>query len=739
MIAATHESKLLAPAASVVDDFSQRLPEAQRQEARFQLLEAVASRLGGFELSRYQRAFKIKAIAQIPALLSAARSVVARVESSKIPPALAVSALAREALDSSTQRKSGAYHTDFRLAEHLARSVSGALKPNSLVIDPACGAGILLTAVSIAVCGADRRLANEWLSNCLFAADLSPHALRGTRISLACLTDDVGVVRKMSANWRVQDSLIAGSKVWTDVAPEGFDVVVANPPWEKIKITRHEFIKAQGISRHYGANYDAFDAERYQYDKAEAQSYGFKLALRYPSLRAGEPDYYVAFTELLMNLAKPGATIGALAPAGLIRSQNTHLLRRLLFREATALSFQVLENRARYFEIDTRFKFLVLQARKRIGEEAPSSVALSHVTCNSGALQNTPTVRIGRASLIRMRPDLTIPEVKSDQEWRLLSHMVEHGIDWSKPNSAWHPDFMREVDMTRDRSSFLEITSNDALPVVEGRMVHQHRFGAKSYAGGTGRSATWDVNAPGASVIKPQFWIDRGALSDSCARRIKKLRAGFCDVTGQTNERSCLAAMIPPGVVCGNKVPTILFPNDPSEERLWLWVALANSLLFDWMVRRVITTTINYFHLLSLPIPPIEPTSLPGRQLIDIARKLSRLDRAGSSRKVHWEMAELRAKADQLVINAYGLKSSDLELIMEDFPLIDGAQPALDGEARPTITYDLILSYSRSTAQAAACRARVDRAAALGAIAYMPSQVALTDDDRASVGEHGKG
>ncbi|MEP2761483.1 MULTISPECIES: N-6 DNA methylase [Alphaproteobacteria] len=732
----TREAQLLKSTTIVVDDFV-RSYKGKQQEARFQLLEAAASRFGGFDLALYHRAFKIKPVVGRDVLLAAARNVVANIEASGIPPALAVSALTREALDDAAQRQSGAYHTDFRLAQHLASSVAPALKPGSKVIDPACGAGILLAAVTIVACGADRRLTSEWLSNCVFAADLSLNALRGTQIALACLTDDVTALKKMRANWRVQDSLLAGLAEWTKVAQKGFDVVVANPPWEKIKITRHEFIRAEGMHRHYGAIYDSFDAQKYESRKAEVESYGVELALRYPTLRSGEPDFYVAFTELLFNLAKRGGSIGLLLPAGLIRSQNTQFLREHLFDQSSALSFQILENRARFFEIDTRFKFLLVQARKRVGEARQKPIELSHGYGTPMGLESTPRVRVGRSALSRLRPDLTIPEVKSEAEWHLFSRMMEHGIEWSRTSSPWHPNFMREVDMTRDRKVFLDRKQGRGLPLVEGRMVHQHRFGAKSYAGGTGRSAWWSVNVPGASCVQPQFWVNPRDLTSRTAHRVKIPRAGFCDITGQTNERSCLAAMIPAGVVCGNKVPTIIFPNDPAEERLWLWIALANSLPFDWMMRRVITTTINYFHLLSLRLPPIEPDSLPGRQLVAIARELDVLDRSGGSPKVHWQIAELRAKADQLVLNAYGLTMADLDLMMEDFPLIDRAQPSLKGEGKSTITRDLIGAHGRSKASSAS-RARVNSAASLGALPYMPSQMASASDSQTVREAHGQ-
>lgn len=728
MKSASRETQLLRQASGIIDRFVRELPTSKQQETRFQILEAVASRFGGFDLADYQKTFKRPHFIDRAALLELAREILKSLEITGIPPSLAVSALAREALDVSSKRRSGAYHTDFRLAQHLANLIGAKYRTGIKVVDPACGAGILLAALTIATCGADRKLTNTWLAKSVYAADLSENALRGALIALACHTDDVGTLFEMRSKWRVQDSLLAGSEAWQDDA-RGFDVVVANPPWEKVKLTRHEFLQSQGVQRHYGAVYAEYDQEKYDLQKEASEAYGAKLFSKYASLRYGEPDLYVAFAELLIGLAKPGGAAGLLLPAGLIRSQSTEYARKLLLEESNKVTFEVFENRARFFEIDTRFKFLAVVARKKKGTQRDDAIELGHARGTPLGVVAERKVRIGRAALASLRPDFSLPEVKSYDEWQLFSKMNQKGVVWSEQSSPWHPHFMREVDMTRDRGIFRSKAVKSAIPLVEGRMVHQHRFGVKSYRSGTGRSAVWDVNAPGISEIKPQFWVSSGDLPQRVAERTRVQRVGFCDITGQTNERSCLAAMIPPGNVCGNKVPTILFPNDPRDCRLWLWIAFANSIPFDWMLRRVITTTVNYFHLLSLPLPPVEPDTLPGRTLVDLSQRISRLDHGGGNRSVNWQIAELRAKADAMVLNAYGLSVADLDVMMNDFPLIDRVQPSISGEEKSTITRDLIVSYLKKGHQSAKARARAEAAKKCDAVAYVPTQMSDAEQE----------
>lgn len=726
----TVEAKRLVKVDAVIDSQMVGVQATDRPELRLQLLEATASRLGGFDLEAFQNVFSIKAVRPARLLVENARLIVKSIDNCGIHPALALSALARENLDEGDRKKSGAYHTDFRLALHLANSHKACIRPDMKVIDPACGAGILLAAVSVVACGSDRILASEWMRNCVFAADLSPLALRGTLIALAALTDDLGALQEMRAKWRVQDSLLAPDSRWSALAPDGFDLVIANPPWEKVKLSRHEFSKANGERRNYGTSYRKGSLEGYEAAKTTQAQLAFRLVEKYPSLSAGEPDLYVAFTELLLRLTRAGGSGALIVPAGLIRSLNTMYLRRELMTSSEKLAFTVMDNRARHFAIDTRFKFLLVSyVKATTTDRSCKKIGVAHASANADAVCSSASVELPISIIEKLRPDLTIPEVRSAEEWRIFKKMQGRGVSLECSQSPWYPAFCREVDMTHGKKYFSNAQNADSIPVIEGRMVQPYRLGCKSYASGEGRSAVWHNVAPGRSAIVPQFWMPVSALSKQATDRSQQIRAGFCDITGQTNERSMMATLVPKNVVCGNKVPTVAFPNDPSEERILLWLSIVNSLPFDWLLRRIVTTTVNYFVLLSIKLPALEIDSLPARKLIEISRKLSQLDSCNhTSFEVCWRIARLKAEADVLVANAYGCSEADLSLIVKDFPLLDRGQPALPGESRSTVTADLLLQEWSRRKQKDKNRhsTRLSEAVKLGAIAYLSSEFATS-------------
>lgn len=708
-VASTYEDQLLAPVESLLADADDPLA----------ILEAAASRAGGFDVREYWKRFSLSPSIRAKEALAIAERVVALLSKTPIPLPLALSALARERLPHLSRRTAGAYYTDFRLAQYLAGLSRDAM--DGRVIDPASGSGVLLAAVVMAACGSDRVRTASWLRDRVYAADLSSVALRGARLALASMVDDLDVVDEMNSHWRQHDSLLADD--WCG----GFDLVIANPPWEKLKLSRHEHIQALGGERHYGADYDSPALHAYEAGLEHVSSYAMQLLERYPLLRNGEPDLYRAFLELMFRLAGQGGQLSVLVPAGLIRSQSTQELRQLLLGRTSGLRMVVMENRAAFFAIDSRFKFLAVTAR--VAKKGASAFEVAHATVRESSISTHSSVRIMTSQFRAIRPDLTVPEVRGPAEWRVFRAIDRHSLRWNDVPPRWQPSIVRELDMTRDRHLFSRSRANGSLPVVEGRMLQQYLFGAKAYASGSGRRARWTPLLFGDAATAPQFWCKKTSLPERTRARAFRERLGFCDITGQTNERAILAAPIPAGVVCGNKVPTITFDGDGGSDEIQRlrFLALLNSFAFDWVARRLITTTVNYFILRSLPVPvSLMEETIATRRVADAARKLVRLASAGSSRDTLLAAAALRATIDATIFSAYGLDLDAAALLMRDFPLLDRGQPPIAGETRSTITRDFVLARTADLHRAKVTdwHRRRDEALRGGAIPYIPSEAA---------------
>lgn len=652
---------------------------ASTQEERLQILEAVAAKRSNCEVNDYWKLFDLSCV---DIDLSVTYNMIRYIEQSGIPFSMAISSLAREPLSVEEQKKNGVFYTDFRLAQFIVRDCHDKINAESSVADFAAGTGILVVGIAEEYKQKFPQLFDDWISHKLYAFDLSNFALRGARAALLSLTSNIEAIKIMSLNWKITDSLLDD-----EITKIKFDIIIGNPPWGKIKLSRHDFLTQNGEDRVYGEEYKNFNHNDYEKSKESLNQYSKIIKQKYNLLRDAEPDMYMAFLQRVIKNIVSGGHISYLIPAGLIRSQGTHVLRRYLFDNASQIEFNLFDNKENYFAIDTRFKFVLLSFDKSENMmQHLKEFLFSMPTVISGDIVKQNVVSFDINQLENARPDLTIPEVRADNEKELFFKICENGQMWGKDNNVWFADISREIDMTNNRKHFVTSAQNNVIPVVEGRMVQQHRFGTKTYISGRGRSAKW---APCSSGGKSQFYYPIDKMSDALIKRTCKTRAGYCDIAGQTNERAMMSAIIPSNVVCGNKVPTLLFPNDTSGDLIYLWVGITNSFVFDWMIRRIISTTVNYFLLFSIPMPDI---SIESNLAVKIINKTKELSIMNGDYYISNKMEELRSDIDVYVAKAYGLETKDMELIMNDFPLLDRKQPHILNEKRSTVTRDRILS-----------------------------------------------
>lgn len=653
-------------------------------EARLQCLEFWASTIGGFDYYEFCSTFSIVPIFKTDTLLEIADELSILADKVPMEKPLIISALSREPLDRSEQKESGAYYTDFRLAGLIGMECERAFtEKDKTLADLASGSGVLLAAAVVVYKNKFPDDVSTWLERNVYAFDMSEYALRGCRAALSTFLSSVKSIKTMVDKWRLMDSLLG-----ENMPVRMFDVIVGNPPWGKIKLSRYSYLLKNGNNHTYGSVYDHIDAENFNGEKKKLADYCKQLREKYEWLKKTESDTYIAFLERAFSAIKTDGKVLMLLPAGIIRSKGTYLLREELFKKCSHVSFVVISNRARFFAIDTRFKFLLLDCD--FSERSPETdgINLAYGDGSETGVNISKPVFIPIELLRRTRPDLTIPEVRTLEEMSLFFRIHEHGCDWGN-SPEWASDIKRELDMTNDRTIFATKPNGATIALVEGRMVQQHCFPVKKYISGSGRASKWE---PSDGELKPQFWIDPKDLSKDIYDRVQTERVGYCDIAGQTNERAMMSAIIPKGVACGNKVPTIVFKDSNNGKRELLWVGVTNSFVYDWMLRRIISTTANYFLILSIPMPDIQLNSSLAGTIINATDTIRELRSKPNPDEL--KIASLRCQIDIAVAEAYGLSYTDLKLILEDFPLLDRKQPPINGDKKSTVTRDYLLSQA---------------------------------------------
>lgn len=165
-------------------------------------------------------------------------------------------------------------------------------------------------------------------------------------------------------------------------------------------------------------------------------------------------------------------------------------------------------------------------------------------------------------------------------------------------------------------------------------------------------------------------------------------RIAFRDVTNRTNQRTVIAALVPPNVVLVNQAPYLLFPRGDERDEAFL-LGLLCSIPLDWYARCVVETHVNFFLLHSFPNPDPGRDHPVRRRVEEIAGRLAAVD----ERYADWaaavgvpvgsvtsakEKEELIAELDACVAHLYGLDERQVRHVFETFHPTWDYEPRLE-------------------------------------------------------------
>jgi hypothetical protein len=712
------------------------------------------------------------------------------------------------------RRDDGVYYTPKDLTDLLSELTLGPILATYdtteeilklRILDPAVGVGYFLIAAFRTLCARANAVSKRKesttqrrriLKECLFGVDRDAIATAVTRLSLWLELGDPLVSPQDLGNIRCGDSLISVdgssphglsslremretgfrsfewrnefSSVFERRTRSGFDVVLSNPPWGKVKAEAREFfshqhprsLERQGHLHKSFIRENVTSRDKEAYDANDRFLRAYLQCLRVtPSYRAvfggaGDVDYYTLFIQRISQLIHENGRLGLVIPGSFLRSAGTAAIRKNLLASGHIDHLLEFENRERIFPIHGMFKFLLWTYSRGPRKGIKQAIfGLKNVTeARSSLDRQDRSINFSLSFLLKTSKKwLALPELRNSSEQRLFLKLHSAHPPLGERDPAWNVKFVRELDMTNDSEQFIDASvisstrGRELLPVYEGRLVHQFDSAAKAYIGGHGRRAVWTSIAYSSKVIKPHYYV---AGDDFRPRRP---RAGFCDITGDANERTVLVALIPGDAVCGNKIPVCEFDPDVLELHL-IWMAIANSFVIDWLVRRRITTTLNFFHWRQIPFPRISPSSELGMKLTKLSaelsfsgdpfsttnRRLSALDACRNEQLTELnasQRAERRAEIDALVASEFHLSPEEMEEILMDFESLDRGQRSPRGR-KLEITRDycmlrycqllgcdpdrLILKWADCDASLAS---RVHHALDSGFIPYLPSQL----------------
>ena len=453
-------------------------------------------------------------------------------------------------------------------------------------------------------------------------------------------------------NWQV-----AFPGVWSEWESDGlhggFDAVIGNPPWDRMKLQQVEWFAAR--RRKIAMAPRAADRKRMIADLEKAAdplarhfaeaNERTTAAVRmargggdYPLLSGGDVNLYSLFVERAMTLVKPDGMVGLLTPSGIASDKTAARFFKGVATGGRLRALYDFENRRTRYDlppffpdVDSRFKFCAFVASPSPVEDPARCAFYLH----SVAELDDPERRfpLTAAEFAHVNPNTgTAPIFRSRRDAKLttaiysrLPVLVDRSLGGEV--KTWPVKYSNMFHMTNDSGLFrtreeleekegaylvggnrFSSPSGDWVPLYEGKMVQafDHRAASvvvnpeNQHRPAQPEPATRDQHQDPDWLPDPQFWV----LEKGTGFSGKPFILGFKHVTAPTNIRSMIASLLP-GFGSGNSLPLLMGSNGLTASAVAALVANLNSVPLDYVARQKIQgQNLNWFIVEQLPVVP---------------------------------------------------------------------------------------------------------------------------------------
>ena len=539
----------------------------------------------------------------------------------------------------------------------------------------------------------------------------------------------------------------------------GFDVVLGNPPWERVKLQEQEFFAEREPSiagapnaaerKKRIATLPVTDLTLWQeWNKAtriaQAQGHFMRASGRYPLCGRGDVNTYALFAEHNWGLLTPRGRAGFIVPSGIVTEDTTKAYFQALLDQSALVSIHHFENESLVFKgLHHAYRFVLFT----VGSSPQADLAFY---ARRAADLDDPHRHFA------LKPDdfavlnpnsRTCPTFRSRRDADINLEMYRRsGVLWREGDPDGNPWGLRlrrmfhmadDSDLFRTRSHLVsggwrpmvdrfEKDGTVMLPLYEAKMIHHfdHRFGtyeAQSVAqANQGKLPELDdiAHADPCRVTQPRYWVPEEHVSAWMEDTWDKhWLLGWRDVTGAGVIRTVIACIIPRTAV--NHTFPLMMPSRNPRLVTALYANLS-SIAFDYCARQKVGGLhLTYFALRQLPALHPEVYAMPAPWAPSIQIRDWLLPRVLELTYTAWNLKafaedcgddgapfiwnperrfHLRCEIDAAFFHMYGISRDDADYILDTFPVLKQSEERVYDEYR---TKRVVLEIYDSFAAAA--------------------------------------
>ena len=492
----------------------------------------------------------------------------------------------------------------------------------------------------------------------------------------------------------------------------GFDVLLGNPPWEKVKFepamywckvvtgykgmsslerTKREDeikIKIESVDQHlkaeaknwselatmYGNVYSDRRAERPRFGKS-----------------SGDPDLFKWFVQRFWELLSPEGRMGVVLPRTALAGDGLEFWRKKVWglagvstEIASTFYITMLTNKTEWVFADVHQQYTV--GLVTIHKGSKEGLLYMNGPFSSPTAFHEGKAEYGKIETTRIpawSDNATLPLLPGGKalalfdKIRLHPNLNDHGIKglgfiaYNELHSTKHKSLFKAVEGTIETDAIkvykgesFDIWNPDrgayhGIAKVNSDLIeHLQNARLSSYGRSGSAFKTFSVNYIGSpstlSIFRP--------------------RIAFRDISRATDSRSIRACLIPPNTTAADNAVVLTAPGFERHEAYFL--GLLSSRILDWYARRFIEMHFKLYHFNSLPIPTFKDQPLFS-ELISTAGRLACPDKrfAGWAKSIGVEHGALKPEDKQELIDRvdatsaliYGLSEQELETVFETF------------------------------------------------------------------------
>ena len=523
----------------------------------------------------------------------------------------------------------------------------------------------------------------------------------------------------------------------------GFDVVLGNPPWERVKLQEQEFFAKREPSIATARN----AAERKKLIAAlpatnpvlwkewttatriaQGLSHFVRQSRRYPLCGKGDVNTYALFAEHNWRVLAPRGGAGFIVPSGIVTDDTTKGYFQALLDRSALASVHHFENESLVFKgLHHAYRFVLMT----IGESRQADLVFyaRRAVDLDDRWRHFALTPVDFATL---NPNTrTCPTFRSQRDADINVGMYRRaGVLWREGDpdgNPWGLRFLRMFDMANDSGLFrtraelasagwrldgsrFEQDGEVVLPLYEAKMIHQfdHRFGSyevqSEAQANQGKLPELDhaAHADPGRITLSRYWVHE----DEVAARLddtwdRHWLLGWRDVSRASDIRTVIACIIP-RVAVNHKLPLMMPSPDP--QLVAVLYANLSSIPFDYCARQKVGgLSLTYFTMRQLPALRPDAYAMPALWSPSIRIRDWFLPRVLELTYTAWNLkafaedcdddgppfiwnperrVQLRCEMDAAFFHMYGISQDDAAYILDTFPVLERSEERTYGEYR---------------------------------------------------------